>query len=76
MIRLSRLNGKAFVINCEMIKYVESTPDTIVTLSGGEKLMVRESVDDVIRLTMDYRKRLYQEAPGIAPEGREKGAWT
>jgi flagellar protein FlbD len=63
MIQLSRLNGKEFVVNCELIKIVESTPDTLITLTTGEKLMVRDSVDDVIRATMNYRKRLYQEPP-------------
>jgi flagellar protein FlbD len=63
VIRVSRLNGKEFVINCELIKQVESTPDTVITLTTGEKLLVRESLDDIIRGTMDYRKRLYQEPP-------------
>ena len=63
MIRLSRLNGKEFVVNCDLIKQVESTPDTVITLTTGEKLLVRESIDEVIRSTMDYRKRLYQEPP-------------
>ena len=63
MIRLSRLNGNQFVLNCEMIKFVDATPDTLITLSGNEKFMVRESVDEVVRLTVEYRKRLYQEPP-------------
>jgi flagellar protein FlbD len=63
MIQLSRLNGNHFVLNCELIKAIEATPDTVITLSTGEKIMVRESVDDVVKKTMDYRKRLYQEPP-------------
>jgi flagellar protein FlbD len=63
MIPLSRLNGKEFVVNCELIKFVESTPDTLITLTSGEKLMVRETPDQVIQATMNYRKRLYQEPP-------------
>ena len=63
MIHLSRINGTDFVLNCDMIKYMESTPDTIITLASGEKVMVREGLDDVIRLTMEYRKRLLQEPP-------------
>ncbi len=69
MIQLSRINGKKFVVNCELIKFAESTPDTVVTLTTGEKLMVKESVADVVRMTMDYRKRLYQEpVPTKAPD--------
>jgi flagellar protein FlbD len=63
MIRLSRLNGKEFILNCELIKVMESTPDTVITLTHGEKIMVREDLDTVIQRTMDYRKRLYQEPP-------------
>ncbi len=63
MITLSRLNNKKFVLNCELIKTLEAAPDTIVTLINGEKLMVRESLDEVVKLSMDYRKRLYQEPP-------------
>jgi flagellar protein FlbD len=64
LIRVSRLNGKEFYLSCEQIKFVESTPDTVITLMNDEKLMVRESVEQVIAMTVDYRKRLYQEPPG------------
>ena len=63
MIRLNRLNGKEFVLNCELIKFVEETPDTVITLTTGEKFMVRQGVDEVVFSTMEYRKRLYQEPP-------------
>lgn len=61
MIELSRLNGKKFVLNCELIKMVESTPDTVITLASGEKLMVRDALDEVVRLTTEFKKRLHQE---------------
>jgi flagellar protein FlbD len=63
VIRLKRLNGSQFVLNCDLIKTIESTPDTLITLSSGEKIMVLEQVDEVLRLTMDYRKRLVQDPP-------------
>lgn len=64
MIRLSRLNGKEFVVNCELIKFVEATPDTLITLTTGEKLMVEQSVDEVIAETVRYRQRIYRDPPG------------
>lgn len=64
MIFVHRLNGKQFVVNCELIKFIESTPDTLITLLSGEKLMVKETLEEVLTATMDYRKRLYQEKPG------------
>lgn len=55
MIHLTRLNGARFVLNADMIQEVESTPDTIVTLTSQQKVMVRESVDDVIRAVLEYK---------------------
>lgn len=61
MIQVTRLNGKEFVVNCELIKFVEATPDTLITLTSGEKIMVKESVDQVIEAAVRFRKRLFQE---------------
>jgi flagellar protein FlbD len=63
MIQVTRLNGKEFVVNCELIKTIEATPDTVITLTTGEKLMVKENVDQIVKSTVQYRKRLYQEPP-------------
>lgn len=65
MIEVSRLNGKSFLINCELIKTIEATPDTLITLTTNEKFMVRDTLEEVLKKTMNYRKRLYQEAPEI-----------
>jgi flagellar protein FlbD len=64
VIRLKRLNGTRFVLNCDLIKTIEATPDTLITLLSGEKLMVLDPVDEVVKSTMEYRKRLAQEPPG------------
>jgi flagellar protein FlbD len=56
MITLTRLNGQAFVMNAEKIKYVESTPDTVVCCDTGEKMMVRESLAEVMKRAIDYAR--------------------
>ena len=56
MITLTRLNGRQFVVNAERIKYVESTPDTLVCCDGGDKVMVKEPVTEVIRRAIDYAR--------------------
>jgi len=56
MIQLTRLNGQAFVVNAEKIRYMESTPDTIVCCESGEKLMVRETIQEVMRRAIDYAR--------------------
>lgn len=58
MIRLTRLNGKEFVVNAEMIQYVEETPDTVITLSSKEKMVVKEPVDEIIRRTVAYHRSI------------------
>ena len=56
MIRLTRLNGRQFVVNAEKIRYVESTPDTILCCDNGERMMVRESLQEVVRKAIDYAR--------------------
>jgi flagellar protein FlbD len=48
MIKVTRLNGKEFVINSDLIEFVEETPDTVITLTNGIKVVVKESVDEII----------------------------
>jgi flagellar protein FlbD len=56
MIALTRLNGQAFVINAEKIRYIESTPDTVVCCDTGEKMMVKETLQEVMRRAIDYAR--------------------
>ena len=58
MIRLTRLNGKEFFLNAELIKFVEQTPDTVVTLINGEKVIVSETADHVVDRVIEFGKRL------------------
>lgn len=69
MIKLTQLAGEPFVLNAELIKYVESRPDTIVTLVGGERLVVRETMDEVLRRAVDYQqsKHLFPNADHFQP---------
>lgn len=77
MIVLSRLDGKELVVNAEHILTVESMPDTMLLLSGGHRLVVRESVDEVVERVVEYRRRisttpevLANVVPFPGPEGR------
>lgn len=56
MIKLTRLNGKAFVLNAELIKFVEEVPDTIITLRDGERVLVRETADQVVDASLAYAR--------------------
>jgi flagellar protein FlbD len=58
MIMLTRLNGQNFVVNAEKIRTVEATPDTVVCCESGERLMVREPLQEVIRRAVEYGRLL------------------
>jgi flagellar protein FlbD len=64
MIPLTRLNGQPFVINAEKIRYVESTPDTIVCCDNGEKMMVRETLQEVMRRAIEYARIIRRAVTG------------
>lgn len=58
MIELSRLNGTPIVLNSDLIKTAESSPDTMLTLINGEKLIVREGIAELTERVLVYRARL------------------
>ncbi len=58
MIELTRLNGNTMVVNSDLIKTAEASPDTMLTLINGEKLIVREEIGEVIERVLVYRARL------------------
>jgi flagellar protein FlbD len=61
VIKLAKMKSQdEFVLNAELIETVEETPDTVITLTNGKKLLVEESMDEVIRKVMDYRRALYR----------------
>ena len=54
MITLTRFDGTQFVLNSDIILYVEATPDTIITLTTGDKLMIKETVEELHRLPVAF----------------------
>jgi len=72
MIKLTRFDGSEVAVNAELIKFVESTPDTIVTLTSDQKLLVLETVDEVIEKVLQYRRRAYGQAPAKIDRSEEK----
>jgi uncharacterized protein YlzI (FlbEa/FlbD family) len=56
MIQLTRLNNKPLMVNSDLIKFVEQSPDTLVTLITGEKIVVLEKLDEVLARIIDFRR--------------------
>ena len=77
MIELTRLNGTPMVLNSDLIKTAESSPDTMLTLITGEKLIVREETAEVMERVIAYRSRLLADVarrlPKFADEERIAG---
>jgi flagellar protein FlbD len=81
VIRLNRLDGEAFLLNAELIKYVESRPDTFITLTTGDRIVVTQSMEEVLRQTLEYQQtkgllppRVLPMAKSVPPHGNASGA--
>ncbi len=68
MIRLTRINGRPFILNADLIENLESTPDTVITLSNGRTYMVREALDTVMKRVIRYRRSLFRRLPKMGRE--------
>jgi flagellar protein FlbD len=64
MIRLTRLNNQPFVVNSDLIKFVEQSPDTLITLVTGEKIVVRENAEEIVARVISFRRSVLQ---GLSP---------
>ncbi|HEY9179401.1 MAG TPA: flagellar FlbD family protein [Candidatus Baltobacteraceae bacterium] len=67
MIQLTRLNGQPIMVNADLIESVETTPDTVITLISGNKLIVRDSMEDIERRIIVFKRKIY--GPGDASGG-------
>ena len=65
MIAVTRLDGSKFYLNSDLIESIESTPDTVLTLAGQKKLVVRESPREVIDSIVQYRRRIFAVGPHL-----------
>jgi flagellar protein FlbD len=67
MIRVTRLKGAPLVLNSDLIEHVEATPDTVIALTTGQKIMVLETPEEIVRRVVDFRRTvgadLYRAAP-------------
>lgn len=61
MIELTRINEVKFSLNPELIEVIETTPDTVITLTTGKKLIVKESRQEVKNLVLSYKRSIFAE---------------
>ncbi len=75
MICVTRLNGKKFYINAEMIQLVEATPDTVITLNNNAKYVVKDSAEDVVNQIIAYHQKVFRSRTDWKEDiGKETGA--
>ena len=70
MIELTKLNGESFILNAELIQFVEARPDTYVTLANGQHVIVQQSIEEVMNRAVAYQ-RSKQLIP--TPSSNERG---
>ena|GEM_PF-152966 len=62
MIKLTRLSHEPLVLNSDLIEHMEVTPDTVITLTTGQKLRVSETADEVIARVIEYRRAIFERS--------------
>jgi flagellar protein FlbD len=77
MIKVTRINDTKLVINADLIEFVESIPDTMISLTTGKKIMVKETIDDIIGLVAGFKRlstsRMSPPGNADVPEGVDHG---
>ncbi|MCK5129113.1 MAG: flagellar FlbD family protein [Clostridiales bacterium] len=59
MIKVSHLNKGEFYVNCELIEQMEETPDTVLTMLSGRKILVSQSTEEIISLTLEFKQKAH-----------------
>jgi len=72
MIRVTRLNDTSLILNADLIEFIESAPDTIISLTTGRKILVRESPDEVISRVLEFKRLSHQTLPVVRTENRQQ----
>lgn len=58
MIKLTRLSGEAFILNADLIRFIETRPDTYITLTTDDRFIVREGADEVVQRAIEYARQI------------------
>ncbi|HZP64542.1 MAG TPA: flagellar FlbD family protein [Terriglobales bacterium] len=74
MIRLTRLSGQELAVNSDLIKFIERAPDTVVTLTNGEKIIVRENTEQVVERIIAFRRAVLAGLPAMGHDPNSAAA--
>jgi flagellar protein FlbD len=73
MIRVTRLNDSVLMINVEMIRSLQATPDTVITFSNNDRIIVKEPVEEVSKRIVAYQRAINSEMAGDIPVAPDSG---
>ncbi|RJP81646.1 MAG: flagellar protein FlbD [Candidatus Zixiibacteriota bacterium] len=74
MIELTRLNGSKLVINSDLIEFVEASPDSLITLTTGTKVMVQEKIPEIVAAVVHFRCLIHQRIKDLSERGEDPPA--
>ena len=60
MIVVKKINGEEIIVNCDLIEMIEFTPHAVMSLTSGEKVVVDETRDDILRKVIEYKRAIHQ----------------
>ena len=69
MIYVTRLNHSSVVLNCDLIEHIDATPDTVITLTNGQKITVLETAEEIIERVRIWRQSLLSSDPPVRDNG-------
>jgi len=73
MITLTRLDGTRLTINADLIEFIEPTPDTVISLVSGRRVIVREPVAEIVRQVVGYRQQTLAGIPRVSAQEQPAG---
>lgn len=59
MIEVTRLNDKKLTVNCDLIEFMEETPDTVITFTTGTKIVVKEKINEIKKMIVEYKRSIH-----------------
>jgi len=59
MIKVKKINGRDLIINAELIEFVENTPDTMISMTTGKKIIVKDTPEELIKKVIEYRREIF-----------------
>ena len=68
MVYVTRLNHTTIVLNSDLIEHIEGTPDTLISMSNGQRLMVLESAEEIVNRVVEFRRRIHAPATSLLKE--------